>query len=51
MRSGLQIKPFVDKTLVTTKEGDVVATATRIDGLLKYTNLRPVHYEVNSVEI
>lgn len=51
MRGGLQIKPFLDKTLVTTKEGEVIATAKRINGLLKYTNLRPVQCEVNSVDI
>lgn len=51
MRNGLQIKPFLDKTLITTKEGDVVATAKRIKGLLKYTRLKPVHPEVNSMEL
>ena len=51
MKHGLKIKPSLEKTEVTTEEGQVIATAERVNGLLEYTKLKMLKVQSNALSV
>ena len=51
MCDGFNVNPSLEETKIVTEGGDLIATAKRVNGLLEYTEMKPIRKVDNSIKI